>query len=363
MKAIYLSIFALLFAACGNRSGKAEPENPQNDFIGVTTDGNEVEEEVEVDEKVEDDEEKVEEVKVDEDEADYEGGKVCVSADGRVTIESGMYSGGGTSPDFWSKWTIVNDAGKKREVRFGNSSYQNCVYPIRKTDGSIYYIVKCFGKASSVDGYEWLQAYRIVGDTIQEVNVADGGKHIDNNGFSVNYSIPHWYFATNGAGYDWMFEYDDKTRNLYVPIEVDGRLLSDRYMVWHFNGKRFECLGERSHRDMHQSLSTYKRLICYFTTRDYIVRVDSLDSRELRYASWKKPKTMANKPDIVITGGKKREYAVAPDELPRCDDYYFIHGEYEYIVNYCEVDTIAGRHHDFLLVRKNDKILLKQEKE
>ncbi len=30
-----------------------------------------------------------------------------------------------------------------------------------------------------------------------------------------------------------------------------------------------------------------------FATEDYIVRVDSLDSREFRYASGTKPKTMA----------------------------------------------------------------------
>lgn len=65
-----------------------------------------------------------------------------------------------------------------------------------------YYIVNCFGKASSADGYEWLEVYKITGNTIKTVSVI-------------------------------------------------------------------------------------------VVTEDYIVRVDSLDSREFRYASGTKPKTMA----------------------------------------------------------------------
>ena len=103
--------------------------------------------------------------------------------------------------------------------------------------------------------------------------------------------------------------------------------------------------------------------MCYFTTKDYIVRVDSLNSHTLRYASWKKPKTMADKPDVVITGGKRRQHPAAPDELERCDDYRFTHGDYEYIANYCETDTAKSIHQDYLLIRRNGKVVVKQEKE
>lgn len=46
---------------------------------------------------------------------------VCVSEDGRVTIESARCSGGGTSPDYWAKWTIVGDDGKKHVVKMPTS--------------------------------------------------------------------------------------------------------------------------------------------------------------------------------------------------------------------------------------------------
>lgn len=290
---------------------------------------------------------------------------ICISEDKRITIESGIYPNGGTSPDYWAKWTIINAKGFKHELKFKNTAYMSDVHALRKLDGTTYYIVHCSGKASSSDGYAWLEAYRIVGDSIKEVNVTDGEDNIDNNDFHINYNIPNWYFTTNGAGYDWLFEYDTQTKRLYVPITEDG-IIIDRYQVWQFNGEQFVYIDELPHKDLHKSLSTYNCLICYFTTKDYIVRVDSLDSKELRYASWMKPKTMADEPDIILKGGKRQKHTTEADELEKCDDYHFKNGNYEYIVNYCETKLLnegIGEHHDFLLVIGKNNILIKQEKE
>ena len=104
-------------------------------------------------------------------ECDYNDGRVCQSEDGRITIESGMAPDGGTSPDFWARWSVKDDKGNVHIIKYAVASYQNKIHTITKADGTVFYIVKCFDKASSVDGYEWLEAYKIVGDTIQEVNV------------------------------------------------------------------------------------------------------------------------------------------------------------------------------------------------
>lgn len=295
----------------------------------------------------------------------YEKGHICISNDGRISIESGVGSDDGTSPDYWAKWTITDDTGKKHKIMSPETYYQSKIHTITKTDGTVYYIVNCYDKACSSDGYEWLQAYKIVGDTIQEVNVADGGSKINNAKFSVNYNIPSWYFATNGAGYDWILDYDIHTKNLYVPVTTENRTIVDRYMVWHFDGNRFVCQGEKAHKNLHPSLADYTALIRYATTKDYILRVDSIDGKGLRYASWKKPKTMADKPDIIVKGGKRRHYEVAFDELHPCDDYRFYNNSFEYVVNYCEVkrsDTgFGGEHNDFLLIKQNGKVIIKQE--
>lgn len=54
------------------------------------------------------------------------------------------------------------------------SSYQDKVHCLSKNDSTTYYIINCSGKASSRDGYEWLEAYEIVGDTVERVNVVNG---------------------------------------------------------------------------------------------------------------------------------------------------------------------------------------------
>lgn len=296
--------------------------------------------------------------------AGYESGRVCVSEDGRVSIESGVIPGGGTSPDFWAKWTIIDDAGKKYVIEYPESSFQSKVHSITKKDGTVYYLVNCFYKSSSRDGSEWLEAYKIVGDTIQAVNVADGGNNINNKEFSVNYNIPSWYFATNGAGNDWILEYDIHSKNLYVPVTTEDGSITDRYKIWHFDGNKFVCQGEKSHKKLHKSLANYYTLIRYATTKDYILRVDLLDDGELRYASWKRPKTMADKPDIIIKGGKWQHREVPSDELRPCDNYRFRNGSFEYVVNYCEVKKAENglvEHHDFLLVKRNGQVITKQE--
>lgn len=287
------------------------------------------------------------------------GGYICTSEDGRISIESVMQPHDGTSPDFWSYWTIVDDNGKKQTFKEqGETPFHHYVHPITKNDGSVYYLVSCYYKASSADAYEWLRAYKIVGDKIKEVNVVDGSDNISEQNFEVNYSIPDCYFLTNGAGFNWILEYDANSQNLYVANIEDGVML-DRYDVWHFNGERFVNMGQQPHKNLHKSLSKYNRLIYYATTKDYIVRVDSITNLGLRYASWKKPKTMADEPDIIIHGGKKRVHPATETERGRCDDYHFANDDYEYIVNYCELGD--GEHYDHLLIRKNGRVILKQE--
>lgn len=292
-------------------------------------------------------------------------GKKCVSEDGRITIETGIVPDGGTSPTYWTRWTIVNDRGEKHVLTNHDSPYQDEVHAITKEDGTVYYLVWCYSKASSSDGYEWLQAYRIKGNEAYEVDAIDGENRKGKTDFMVNYDIPYWYYATHGAGYDWILEYDAATRSLYVPLTSTGNDITDRYVVWHFNGKTFVNQGERPNKHLHPSLATYNRLMAYYTTKDYILRIDSLFGKGLRYASWKRPKTMADRPDAIIEGGKKRHHEVPTDRIQPCDDYYFRKGDYEYIVNYCETepsdDGIGGIHQDFLLIKQHGKVVLKQE--
>ena len=336
MKVGAFLIIALLFAACSHQpvNNKA---NDRQDSVTVSQDNSD----------------------------ENSDGHVCISEDGRITIESGMYPDGGTSPDYWTVWTIKDDEGKKHMIKSPVSSYQDKIHCLSKNDGTTYYIVNCSGKASSRDGYEWLEAYEIVGDTVERVNVVDGSSpYQEDDRFSVNYDIPSWYFATMGAGYDWILEYDIHTKELYVPITTEDNDMTDRYKAWRFDGERFVYQGERPNRHLHSNLSQYDRLLQYITTKDYIVRVDLLANGELRYSSWSKTDTMEAVPDLVLTGGKKVHYEVASNQLSPCDEYRFKNGSYQYIVNHCEVgrdENGGGVHHDYLMVMSEGKVLLKQE--
>lgn len=112
MKIIYLSVIMSLLAACGNGANRAEAEDVLIDSTGISA------------EDYSEDEEEM-----------FEGGKVYVSEDGRVTIESGVCPNGGTSPDYWAKWTIVNDKGVKHELRFSETSYVGGVHSLKRMTG------------------------------------------------------------------------------------------------------------------------------------------------------------------------------------------------------------------------------------
>lgn len=295
----------------------------------------------------------------------FSNGSVCVSEDGCVIIESGVSMDSYTNYGHWAKWTITDEKGEKHKLRYENFSFVSGVHDIHKKDGSVFYIVVCSEATSSWGSRDWVEAYKIAGDTIMQVSVADGGEMGDDNSeFSVQYAVADWYDATGGVGYDWIFEYDAAKRNLYVPVTDGDMIILDRYEVWHFNGEKFVSLGKKPHRDLYGNLSEYNRLICYFTTKDYIVRIDSLDSNELRYASWKKPKNMADKPDIVIKGGLRHQCPAPTDESQSHDEYCFKMGDDEYIINYFhdkEIGDSLIEHYYLMLVRKDGKLILKQK--
>ncbi len=348
MKVFCLFIMTMLFAACNHQVANDKTDDLQDSVTISEDESDDLQDSLTISE---------------DDYVGRSGGHVCTSEDGRITIESGMYSDCGTSPDYWAVWTIKDDEGKEYKIENTISPYQDKIHCLYKNDGTVYYIVNCSRKASSTGGYEWIEAFRIVGDTVEQVNVIDGSSPYKEgvDSFLVNYDIPSWYFATMGIGYEWILEYDSRTKELYVPTTTDDNEITDRYKVWRFDGERFNYRGERHNTHLNAGLSQYDQLLKYVETKDYIVRVDKVADGELRYASWRKPKTMADYPDIVLTGGKLIHYDVEPYQLPRCDEYHFKKGNCQYIVNYCEVREDNHEHSDYLMVISRGKVLLKQE--
>lgn len=297
------------------------------------------------------------------------GGHTSVAEDGKLAVVSGYYDGGNT-PECWSEFKIIKSPGDTLSVDMGDGYYMYNIHAIKKRNGDTYYIVGNYGKSSGTQADECLTAYRIKNDTIRQVSVIDGGsdyKKSDKGHFYVMYSIPNWYHATNGFGYDWILEFEPKTGRLFVPLtdKNDYYTLNDRYHVWQFDGNRFVDKGCQPHKDLHRSLSEYVCLLQYFDTKDYIARVDSLADKTLRLALWKKPKTMANQPDKVIGNGCRNEYKSVSEGVKCGDGFRFNHNDYQYLVSYSETKFDKngwGKNHDYLVVKKKGKVILKQEK-
>ncbi len=288
----------------------------------------------------------------------------CVSEDGAMKFYSWNTGQGGTCPDYAVICQFRTKDGNVRTEDFSDRedmpAWVSAVHSLKKDDGTTYYIARRSHRASSNDGYMWIDGFIVDHYSLRQVSVYDAGDDLDECGMEINYVISDWYYTTNGEGWDWLFEYDAESRNLYVPqaVFIDEIIptISDRYMVYHFNGTELEEIGESAHKNLHPSLCNYSRLASYFRTKHYLVRVDWLDEGLLRYASWKSTSDMSEKPDIMILGGK---YDAEKET------YTFRHEGYEYVVGYTE-DSLATegicRSHEFLLVRKGGKVVLKEKR-
>lgn len=291
----------------------------------------------------------------------------CVSEDGNIKFYSWNTGEGGTMPIYGVLCQYRTSDGTSKTIDLGRDDIEvawvSRVHSIHKDDSTTYYIVERSHRISSNDGYMWIDGFKIEGDTVKYVNVIDGSDIIgekSDDDFSVNYEITHWDDATNGEGWDWLYEYDTETRDLYVPLtepmDNSPYHINDRYRVFHFNGKKFVDKGVTCNKGLHESLADYAALALYFRTKHYIVRVDSMANGDYRYASWKATSTMKDRPELVIVGNKHDQ---------ETDSYTFVNDGVEYIAGFKEKEPAPeGSFYlrDFLLVRKNGKVIMKEEK-
>ena len=293
--------------------------------------------------------------------ADNEAVFSCTSEDGVMKFICWDTGQGGTCPDYSVICQFLTKDGtlvtKDLREEEGMAAWVSEVHAIKRNDGSTYYIAKRSHQASSIDGYMWMDGFMIDADTLKYVSVFDGGDDLDECVLEKNYNKSEWYRVANGKGWKWLFEYDARTRDLYVPQTVYVGdfipVFSDRYIVYHFNGHKFVYKGECPHKNIYESLSEYERLVKYFRTKNYIVRVDIVDNRgTLRYASWKATADMSKQPELVIRGGR---YDRAKGT------YTFVNDGYEYVIGDDKVlpdGSFDGR--NSLLVRKEGRVLLRE---
>ena len=242
--------------------------------------------------------------------------------------------------------------GETKKFDFGDEqALLSQITTVKRDDGTVYYLLLRYFDAMPDDKYIWLDAYEILNGELTEVSFLDG-KICSKDEMPLDHVNFNWtkcYYKTNGFGWEWIFQYDDKDKTLYVPLSFDledgfwYKTLSDRYKVYRFDGKKFVHIGERPHKGLHKSVEDYLTLAYLFKTKNYIVRVDVMDYMgTLRYASWKNS-DMSQPPDLVIYGGRKDEEE---------DIYNFTNHNFEYIVG----------EDDCLIVKKDGKVLLREKR-
>lgn len=272
------------------------------------------------------------------------------TTDGRLRFIYWNTGMGGTSPDIERYTLMKTDVGTVCLLEDGHDSPQLLdIFTLKTKRGETVYLLHEYYREWSTYGAAWAWCCRIKGNTLDTLALFPHGK----TSVGVEYNIPGWYFTANdGEGWDWLFDLEGN--DLYVPIvRSDG--ITDRYNLYRWNGLQFDSIGNVGNHRLHASLQEYYDLASYFVTKGFRVRIDQMGDDTYRYASWPRSKETSSKPDIVIYGGRY-------DEQKGC---YVLEND-GYIYRVGDINSMFGdieRKHDGLVVEKDDKVLLWQEKE
>lgn len=183
-------------------------------------------------------------------------------------------------------------------------------------NGETYYLPIIYIRECSSIGFEMPYPLVISDGKLKPVELFD-------DEIGCEYDIFNWFYRANaGEGWDWLYNFDNKTRTLYEP-ETSSIDLTDRYRLYRFDGKKFEYVGTDGGYWLHPSLRKFKQLEWLFCTDRHRIRIDMMDDGTYRYVSWPVEATMADEPALVINGG------TFSDE----GEYIFSNNGYTYRIN------------------------------
>lgn len=295
---------------------------------------------------------------------------ILTSEDGKLRFYTWDTGCGGTSPDYVAY--VQYDNGKNITTDFfypySGSKYA-CEYDVVKDGYNVYesgyvgklhqmedendgviYIPVSVQKSSSIEGSSQAFAMQIKDGKLVKLEFVDAQGDACNSA-EVVYYIPDWYFTTDGLGWDWVMEFDEKTKTLYVPESLDNSVLIDKYQLYRYEQGRMVCKDRGAGFWLNPSLHEYGSLVGIYQTPTKFIRIDYLGGRNgYRYACWNKSKTMLDAPDLVLTGGDDEMIANA---------IVFTKDDYEYIVPAFR----KGQGNDFgeVIIKKKGKVIMQSK--
>lgn len=232
------------------------------------------------------------------------------------------------------------DDSDELEMDFG--SHVDTILTVPTQDGSAIYLIDDYFRESSNWGYSSLIALKIEDGKLMETPVFTRNGETDSQ-IGTEHTIADWYFITNlGDGWDWIFRYDTANNNLYSCTVDSNSCYTDQYDIYHFDGKKFSYAGTDGPYWLYSELREYECLELLFETEKFLIRVDRMKNGGLRYASWSHGTPMSEKPDLVLTDGKKTE-----------DMFKFTNGKYAYNIYRKETENE-------LEIMNRGKVILKE---
>lgn len=168
--------------------------------------------------------------------------------------------------------------------------------------GEKIYLVRETGRISSGWMVYAACAIKIKNGRIHLANIfnIDGKK---TNSVGCDYSVEWDEKIFMEERWDWVVNFNKKTKTLYVPVGRESVLMTDRYALYHFNGKEMEYVGEDAGYWLHPSLHQFRSVVFLYRTRSYTIRVDEMPDGSYRYASWNRGKKISQQPDLVLYDG------------------------------------------------------------
>lgn len=200
-----------------------------------------------------------------------------------------------------SRYVCASDVSKDAYSTH-ESGLINSLYQTEDKGRNPVYIAILNNRASGSEGSQDAYALQINDGKLLKI------PFIDKDGNEVlsaacRYSIPDWYFTTDGLGWSWLMSFDNDTQTLYVPERGD-MVMTDRYDKYHLIDGHLRYEGNGAGFWLHSSLHDFKRLCGIYQTESKLIRIDLLADGNYRYASWNKKNVMGDTPELVITGGR-----------------------------------------------------------
>ena len=218
-------------------------------------------------------------------------------------------------------------------------------------NGETIYAVFTYSSGSNIMRMETIKTYRIRGHFVESAPV----------------------FETEYGGLESsVYVYYTPCCRYYMPLECEdgeillpetrenhdsdqGDLFTGRRVSYKWNGSYFSNNGFEYplDDDLYPSLKNYQSYVCQVEFAKWIIRVDQMPNGAYRYASWKRPKTTSDAPDMILNRGTQN---IIQNTYDCTYKYVFRNNEYSYILscNFAELSAV-------LVVKKNSQVLMRIE--